>query len=479
MPRRHTGRRVVVGLAIGIVVLIGLGVGTIFLLAEDVETLPHPEQWDARVAPLAEFVEDARGLEFDHPVFVDFLTPAEYTEEVTTDEGDLEDEDRADLDAFAAELRALGLASGPIDLFTALNTVSDSGTLAFYDPDDGRVRVRGTELTPGVRVTLVHELTHALQDQHFDLRKLVSDDLEDGQATAHRALSEGDAIRIEDRYVDEELSADERATYDEEDQASDKEGRAAVEDVPTFLVAGFGVPYALGQPFVTMLDGRGGNRAVNDAFRDPPSTEEHLFDPASYLAKEGAKDLDLGLDEGVEIEDDGVFAPSDWFLLLGDRIDAKQALQAALGWNGSAYGGYERDRRHCIRAVFAGDHADDEDEMRTALTAWHGELQDVLQPFVQLLDVDGHPALDACDPGEDASVLGGDRSDDLLVLPAVHAYLEADGATVLDPAETRCYAGRVIDAYGSTELLDPNGAVFTDATFEDTARDAVLACRAS
>ena len=33
--------------------------------------------------------------------------------------------------------------------------------------------MRGTDLTDvDVRITLVHELTHALQDQHFDLTKL-------------------------------------------------------------------------------------------------------------------------------------------------------------------------------------------------------------------------------------------------------------------------------------------------------------------
>jgi hypothetical protein len=467
-----------VALAAVIAVLIGVGgLAVVTGVMDSDDGLPHPEQWDPRVAPLAEYVEGARGLEFDHPVFVDFLTPEEYTDEVTTDEGELEDEDRADLDDLAAELRALGLASGPLDLFAALNTVSDGGTLAFYSPEDARVRVRGTELTPGVRVTLVHELTHALQDQHFDLTELVNEDLEPGQANAHRALSEGDATRIENRYADEELTGDERDAYDAENQSEDEAGRAAVAEVPSFLVAGFGVPYALGQPFVTMLDSRGGNDAVDDAFRDPPSTEEHLFDPASYLAHEGAEDTDLGLADDVELADDGVFAPSDWFLLLGDRIDAKQALHAALGWNGSAYGGYERDGRHCIRAVFNGEDEGEDSEMRDALTAWRGELPDVLLPLVEVVDVDGHPGVDACDPGEDVDVLGRDRSDDLLVLPAVHAFLEADGASVLDPVETRCYAGKVIDAYSTEELLDPNGAVFTDDAFEDTAIEAVATCR--
>ena len=83
-------------------------------------------------------------------------------------------------DERAGRLRSLRRpSSGPSGSRRASSTssrpstsVSDGGTLAFYDPTDERVRVRGTEMTVGLEVTLVHELTHALQDQHFDLERL-------------------------------------------------------------------------------------------------------------------------------------------------------------------------------------------------------------------------------------------------------------------------------------------------------------------
>jgi hypothetical protein len=461
-----------------IVGVITIGVASIATGAfdEKADERPHPEVWDERVADLADFVEDARGLEFDHPVFVDFLTPEEYTSEITTEESDLETEDREELDQLAALLRALGLAEGEVDLFTAFNTVSDSGTLAFYSPEDARVRVRGTELTPGVRVTLVHELTHALQDQHFDLRKLVNEDLESGESVAHRALGEGDALRIEDRFVSEALSEEDQAAYAAEDEASNTEGRAAIADVPSYLVAGFGVPYALGRPFATMLDRRGGNHAVDDAFRSPPSNEEHLFDPASYLAGEEAEEVDLGLGD-VDLIDDGVFAPSDWYLVLADRIDPKVAFDATLGWAGANYGTFDRDGRHCVRAVFAGDDADEEDEMRAALEAWLTAVPESLRTVAEVVDVDGHPGIDACDPGTEAKVLGADRADELLVLPAVNAYLQADAATVLDPLATRCYAREVMATFTTEELLDPDGAIFASQQFERAAFTAIQTCR--
>ena len=55
--------------------------------------------------------------------------------------------------------------------------------------------MRGTDLSDDVdvRITLVHELTHALQDQHFDLTKLDEQVETSGQDFALTALVEGDA----------------------------------------------------------------------------------------------------------------------------------------------------------------------------------------------------------------------------------------------------------------------------------------------
>src|SRR5262249_52589583 len=38
----------------------------------------HPDHWDSRVADIARFVERTRGMRYDHPVQVYFLSPAEF-----------------------------------------------------------------------------------------------------------------------------------------------------------------------------------------------------------------------------------------------------------------------------------------------------------------------------------------------------------------------------------------------------------------
>jgi len=434
----------------------------------------HPDEWDPRVADLAAFVEVERGLTFDQPVFVDFLSPAQYTEQTTDDEGGVPADDRESLDRYAAELRSLGAASGAIDLFEAFNQVSDGGTLAFYEPTDQRVRVRGTEMTVGLEVTIVHELTHVLQDQRFDLERLYDGELDSGSSTAFRGLAEGDALRVEEAYTADELTEEERQAYDEEFAGELAESELATADVPPFVSATFGAPYALGQPFAVMLVNRDGNEGVDRAFETPPDTEEHLFDPASFLADEGAEDdLELGFDGDEELLDDAPFGATSWYLFLAERIDPKVAFEAALGWNGDRFAAIDRDATTCVRAVFVGDSEDDEDQMTAALSDW---LDAMPGDGAELDEVDGHPVLETCDPGEDLDLELTGRSETALHLPSLWGYLVADAASALGPDDARCYAQTVIDGLSYEEIIDPEGAAFQGDTFQQVLTDALESC---
>ena len=451
-----------------------LVVGAVAIVTGTFDSGPaHPDEWDPRVEELARFVEQARDLDFDHPVYVDFLSPADYSDATTADEAAIGDDERVELDRYAGALRALGVGSGDIDLFSAYNQVSDAGTLAFYDPVDQRVKVRGTQLTVGLRVTLVHELTHALQDQHFDLDRLYDDDLDGGQATAFRALVEGDAMRVEGAYTSEELTTAERSDYDEEYAGELEASIEATGDVPAFVSASFAVPYALGQPFVMMLANDGGNTSVDDAFGTPPDSEDDLFDPAAYLSEEKDAEIDLGLAEGTEPFDEGVFGTPSWYLLLAERIDPKEAFAASLGWGGDGYAFFERDGRVCVRAGFVGDTSKDEAEMASALDAW---AEAVPGGRAESIAIDGHPGLEACDPGEEVDMKLTGHAEDALFLPSLWGFLVADATTILDADGARCYAQAVVDSLTYEQITDPDAAAFASDEFQQTLSQAYDAC---
>jgi hypothetical protein len=175
-------------------------------------------------------------------------------------------------------MRALGLIHGDADLAAMDNQLAQQSVIGLYVPADKRVYVRGAALTPDVRVTLAHELTHALQDQHFDLQRL--DHLPNADSSAVRALIEGDAVRVENAYV-ASLSAADKAAYQQAGQA--QVDGANLKGISQVLIDGFSFPYVFGPVFVKALVASGGTAALDHALANPPTVDAQVVDPNRYL----------------------------------------------------------------------------------------------------------------------------------------------------------------------------------------------------
>ena len=372
-----------------------------------------PSEWDARVVPLVEFVEKTRGHHFAHPVYVEFLTPEEYRAHATDGPGN-----DAYLDTMLRVLRSMGLVGGDVDLSAEVDEISDSGTLASYSPQTRRIYVRGTEMTPSLELTLVHELTHALQDQTFDLG--FSRTQSDGEAFALRALAEGDAIRIEQEFYDT-LTDDEQAAADKQSEVDVESSKALNSDNATIMLSLFSAPYDLGVPFVRLLAAIEGE--LDEAFRVPPQSEENVFDPVSYLdddhpervvpvkVPDGAERItDLGTDVGVVM----------WYLLIATHTDQRQAMAAVDGWQGDAMTVYEQDDRLCTAMVFRAETNQDAKEMHTALTRVGGALA---PNHGAKISIDARDVLlTVCDPGVSAKAPTIDTSS-IFAAPTLRSYL--------------------------------------------------------
>jgi hypothetical protein len=413
---------------LAIVVVVALGIGAGVFVSRDRNSGPaHPKDWDPRVLDLVSFDEQHRDLTYKHPVFIDFVTAEEYSKRTRPEQGGLSEEDKKDLESGAAQLRALGLASDTLDLFSAANDLADNGTLAFYDPETERVTVRGTELTVDVKVTLVHELTHVLQDQYFDIKGArFSAFATSGESEAFRSMVEGDAVRIENEYVDSLSSAD-QAAYREATKSAVDTAKTDLHDVPAALQALQQAPYIFGPRVLSLIEEEDGTKGINDALRTPPTTEEELVDPRALFAHEGAKTVgEPALPDGVKDRtDSGDFGALSMFLMLGERIDPFQALRASDGWGGDAYTSFEQDGRACIRVAFTGDTLEDTNEMKDALDAWVAAMP---AGTASLQDDGGSVLLlQSCDPGKDSGLVINNRSLDLVVIPAIREEVMVSG----------------------------------------------------
>lgn len=466
-------RRARVAMGLGAVLL--LAVVGLVAYARTTADDKYPDEWDPRVTDLVDFVEKERGLEFQHPVHVDFLSAEEYSDAVTGEDfAGVEEEDGTG-EQQAAFLRALGLAEGEIDMGQASDDMADASTLAFYNMLTKRVTVRGEDLTVDVEVTLVHELTHALQDQQFDLSGLqeeISADLDLDNPDLEvfdgfQALVEGDAVRIENAYI-AGLSSDDLDDYiaNYNDQVAEAEDELG--SVPQVMFASMLVPYELGGPLVDLIAADGGNDAVDDAFDQLPSTGEHLLDPRSYFDADDPSslsfpDLPAGVDDAT---DEGTLSAVDVYLLLAERIDPLVALEAADGWGNARYVSYEDDDRTCVRFAVAGDSTSDDDELARALSDWADET-----PDGEVLDEDSATTVQTCDPGEDGPSIN-DRAMDALTLPVARSQImlqvvEVDG---IDVPEAWDIADCTVNQLGFEKVVDITYAA-SEAEAEELAGD--------
>jgi hypothetical protein len=313
--------------------------------------------WDLRIALLAKKVERLRGLKFEHPVKVEFLSDAAFESRVTVDRGKLSASDRDDLRRAQAQLRAAGLLDGDVDLVDAVSSLQTSGVLAYYDPKTKRVSVRGKEITPALEVTLAHELTHALQDQHYDLRALQKRAEREHASSALTALVEGDAVRVQDLY-EAQMPDDARQQYQAESSASADRAldETRSKGVPDSLVALFESPYLLGPTMLTTVESVEGKGAIDALFRAPPRADSSYLTPFTLVEHAQAVTVTppaLSAGEQADGKPD-VFGAFALYLMLASRLDPVQALHVADGWGGDAMITLQRAGTTCVRATFAG-----------------------------------------------------------------------------------------------------------------------------
>ena len=240
-----------------------------------------PEQ---QVAAIADRVEELRGLQFREPVEPTFLSSDQASARVQ--ELFLQDYTAEIADTEERVLTALGVIDPGTDLRELRAEALGQQVAGFYDPRSSELVIRqaGEELGPLDRITLAHELDHALTDQVLGLP--LPDEPVQGREDrdlASLALVEGDATLVMQRYSTS-LSLQEQLEL--LDPAVIAQSEAGLGDVPPYLEQELLFPYDTGLQFVCDLFAEGGWEAVDAAYRDPPESTAQVLFPDRYLADE-------------------------------------------------------------------------------------------------------------------------------------------------------------------------------------------------
>ncbi len=323
------------------------------------------EAFLAIVEELEAHVAEARGLDFLRPVVVELADDADFEARLLEDfEDDVEEIEDAEV-----FYRALGLLEPGTSLLDVLRGIYSQGVLGFYDPETDELVVRGRTPTPYVQQTIVHELVHALDDQHFELDRPAYDDAEDEIGSGFTAVVEGNARRIETDWLAQQPEAFRQEARAQEQAFGES---IDVDAFPEILLFEIGAPYQLGELLVGSLVADGGERAVDGALTDPPTTSEQVLFPPLYAAREPRVEVPVPPADG-DVVDRGVVGALFLFGLLttgGSEVGQADAFRAVQGWGGDFGVTWRVDDLSCVRIDYVGDTPTDTDEIRAALTAW-------------------------------------------------------------------------------------------------------------
>lgn len=300
---------------------------------------PLPEALAAQVDELIAVTEAIRGLAFLRPPRIEVLTPDEVTERRR--EGLEEDLIPEELEPEAAFYALFGILEPEDDLYSFYTDFYSAGTLAYYDLETQHlvVPLAGETLNEYEKWILVHELTHALTDQHHpeigDRYETADEDGDFDEIGALLGLLEGEAVLVQSIYFDS-LPSDLR---NEVVTIGRSRSNEAFQSAPAFFRDLLRFPYTNGSLLTADLHRRGGMEALNQAFDRPPESTEQVMHPDRYVAQESPTEVavsDIEL-EGYEVFEEGTWGERGWRILLDHYLGASAAAQAADGWGGDHY----------------------------------------------------------------------------------------------------------------------------------------------
>jgi hypothetical protein len=262
---------------------------------------------------------------------------------------------------FAATSRALtklGLIPKEFQLREYVVKLLREQVAGFYEPKSREFYLAAWLPISEQKTVIAHELVHALQDQHFDLRRFEKWPKGDSDAElAAHALVEGDATVVMLLYSAEQAGAklDLRRIGPlttmllQQSGAEDASKYPVLARAPAVLRESLQFPYVYGSGFVQEVLNRQSWQALNASYHSLPASTEQVMHPEKFIERDDPVKIQiadvlsaLGKDwTRVDADVNGEFGYS---VVLSQFIDKNEARRAAAGWDGDRYHLYENKR---------------------------------------------------------------------------------------------------------------------------------------
>lgn len=249
-----------------------------------------------------------------------------------------------ELRASEVALKKFGLAPADFQLRAFIVSVLTEQIAGYYNPKTQQFYLADWIELDGIKPVIAHELTHALQDQHFNLRRFEEWPKNDSDAElAAHALVEGDATVLMMQYV---MVSPQRALALFKSMGTTQSEQ--LDRAPRALRETLMFPYERGMTWAANLHKRGGWELVSGAYDNLPKSTEQILHPEKYFAREEPlkitdwPNVSNLLGKGWRVLDHDVNGEWGYYLILDEYLKAKsESIIASAGWGGDRYVLYE------------------------------------------------------------------------------------------------------------------------------------------
>lgn len=273
-----------------------------------------------------------------------------------------EDEDAKRLRRSELVLKKFGLLPRDFDLGKFLVVLLKEQVAGYYDPKTRTVNLLDWLVADQQKPVLAHELTHALQDQSFNLEKymrpadgdlakkkeITAQDIEDDEvSTARQAVVEGQAMVVLVDYTLEPMGLSLKDSPQVVQSLKDgmlvgTADAVQFRNAPIYMKEALTFPYRYGIDFIADLLIKGGKeKAFADLFRNPPRTTRQIMEPQTYLSGEHLEPMNVPdfrqTFKNYERFDVGAVGEFDVAVLIDQYAGSQISNQLYPHWRGGYY----------------------------------------------------------------------------------------------------------------------------------------------
>jgi hypothetical protein len=261
-----------------------------------------------------------------------------------------EDKKPAERYAGARSAEAFGLLPKGFDFDKLMIDVLTEQVEGLYDPKTREFYIADWSLVEDQRMVMAHELTHALQDQHFQIEawERAARPNEDAEL-ARDAVLEGTAMAGMFDYLmlGTGRSLKEMPEFDPGMLLGDLASTPTLQKAPPFIKDSLIFPYLSGLNFSAAILKDSGWGGLPRLFEKPPASTQQILHPDLYRSGQIPQNVSIPslaklLGSNWVKLDENVMGEFGWKEVLKQFLDADRAKTLAAAWDGDWYTLYEQ-----------------------------------------------------------------------------------------------------------------------------------------